>query len=70
LFNLQGQEQSIRRAVVLLEDWKSGHYFEGLGTPLTQWKAGQVIEWTYDTPHLAANIGFEPRYTLQITGHL
>lgn len=70
LFNLQGQEQSIRRAVVLLEDWKSGHYFEGLGTPLTQWKAGQVIEWIYDTPHLAANIGFEPRYTLQITGHL
>lgn len=70
LFDLQGQEQSIRRAVVLLEDWKSGHYFEGLGTPLTQWKAGQVIEWTYDTPHLAANIGFEPRYTLQVTGHV
>jgi hypothetical protein len=70
LFNLHGQEQSIRRAVVLLEDWKSGHYFEGQGTPLTQWKAGQVVEWTYDTPHLAANIGVEPRYTLQITGHL
>lgn len=70
LYKLQGQEHQIRRAVVLLEDWKSGHYFEGLGTPLTGWKAGQVIEWTYDTPHMAANIGLEPRYTLQITGHL
>ena len=70
LYNLQGQEHRISRAVVLLEDWKSGHYFEGLGTPLTGWKAGQVVEWTYDTPHMAANIGMEPRYTLQITGHL
>jgi hypothetical protein len=29
LFNLQGQEQRIRRAIVFLEDWKPGHYFEG-----------------------------------------
>jgi len=29
-----------------------------------------VIEWAYDTPHMAANIGLEPRYTLQITGHV
>jgi hypothetical protein len=28
LFNLQGQEKSIRRALVLLEDWKPGHYLE------------------------------------------
>jgi hypothetical protein len=27
-----------------------------------------VIEWMYDAPHMAANIGPEPRYTLQITG--
>jgi hypothetical protein len=55
---------------VFLEDWKSGHYFEGLGTPITQWHAGQTIEWSYDTPHMAANIGTKPRYTLQITGHI
>jgi hypothetical protein len=29
-----------------------------------------VVEWTYDTEHMAANCGFEPRYTLQITGHI
>jgi len=51
-----------------LEDWKSGHYFEGMGNPVTQWRAGDAVEWDYDTPHMAANIGLEPRYTLQITG--
>lgn len=70
LFNLRGQEHTIRRAVVLLEDWKSGHYLEVLGEPYTQWKAGQVVEWDYATPHMAANIGLENRYTLQITGHI
>jgi hypothetical protein len=70
IFNLQGQEQSIRRAVVFLEDWKSGHYFEAQGIPMLQWTAGTVVEWTYDALHMAANIGIEPRYTLQITGHI
>jgi len=32
-------------------------------------KSGDWISWNYDTPHMAANIGTEPRYTLQITGH-
>ena len=70
LFNLYGQEQSIRRAVVFLEDWTPGHYFEGMNVPLTQWTAGTVVEWNYDTPHMAANMGVAPRYTLQITGHV
>lgn len=70
LFDLQGQEQNIRRAIVFLEDWKSGHYFEAMGIPETKWSAGHVVEWSYDTPHMAANIGLEPRYTLQITGHI
>jgi hypothetical protein len=70
LFNLKGQEHNIRRAVVFLEDWDSGHYSELCGEPIVQWHAGDVIEWAYDAPHMAANIGFTPRYTLQITGHL
>jgi hypothetical protein len=41
-----------------------------MNDPLTKWTAGTVVEWTYDTPHMAANIGLEPRYTLQITGHV
>lgn len=70
IFNLQGQEQTIRRALVLLEDWKPGHYLEAMGEPVVNWHAGDTVEWVYDTPHMAANIGLEDRYTLQITGHL
>ena len=70
LFNLQGREHTIRRALVLLEDWRSGHYLEVMGEPVVKWRAGTVAEWVYDTPHMAANIGLEDRYTLQITGHL
>jgi hypothetical protein len=70
LYNLQGQEQRIRRAVIFLQDWQPGHYAEYLGEPLVKWTAGTVIEWTYDTPHMAANLGLIPRYTLQITGHV
>ena len=70
LYNLQGKEHTIRRAIVFLEDWKPGHYLELNGIPMVDWSAGTVVEWTYDAPHSAANIGLEDRYTLQITGHV
>lgn len=68
LFNLHGQEKRIHRAIVFLEDWQSGHYFEIDSRSYTDWRAGDAVEWCYDTPHMAANIGLIPRYTLQITG--
>ena len=70
LFGLQGQEQTIRRALVLMEDWKSGHYLEANNEAVVNWRAGLTVEWVYDTPHSAANLGLEDRYTLQITGHV
>jgi hypothetical protein len=70
LFNLQGYEHTIRRAIVFLEDWQPGHYFEAMDRSYADWRAGAVFEWNYDTPHLAANLGLTPRYTLQITGHV
>lgn len=70
LFDLTGKEQTIRRAIVLLEDWHPGHYLEVAGIPYVNWMAGDVVEWEYDTPHSSANIGVDTRYTLQITGHL
>jgi hypothetical protein len=70
LFDLKGEELMIRRAIVFLEDWRPGHYAEYMDVPYTQWQAGDTVEWQYDTPHMAANMGFTPRYTLQITGHL
>ena len=58
----------ICRAVVFLEAWQSGHYFEIDGTPITEWQAGDTLIWNYDVPHIAANMGMTDRYTLQITG--
>jgi hypothetical protein len=70
LFDLQGKEHTIRRAIIFLEDWQSGHYLELKGIPVTDWKKGFTVMWDYDAPHMAANIGLTPRYTLQITGHV
>jgi len=58
----------IRRAIIFLEDWKSGHYLEVDGEPFVKWKAGDWVMWNDATPHYAANIGQENRYTMQITG--
>jgi hypothetical protein len=70
IFGLQGQEHTIRRAVIFLQDWQPGHYLEVMDEPVVKWRAGDVVEWCYDTPHMAANMGSVPRYTLQITGHV
>lgn len=59
---------NVGRAVIFLEDWKSGHYFEINETPVVNWKKGDYILWRNDTPHMAANLGKENRYTMQITG--
>ena len=57
------------RVVVYLEDWASGHISEVDGVPVTNWRAGDYVFWESDTPHLAANIGLDKRFTLQLTGH-
>lgn len=56
------------RVVMMLEDWKPGHYFELDGVGYVNWKAGDWFKWKGEVPHAASNIGTEPRYTLQITG--
>lgn len=70
IFELENTFQSVHRAIVFLEDWSSGHYLEVADEPITKWSAGDVVTWWHDTPHLAANMGTTPRYTLQITGHV
>jgi hypothetical protein len=56
------------RVLVMLEDWKPGHYLEIDGRAITNWQAGDWYKWESNTPHAAANIGIEDRYTLQVTG--
>ncbi|CAB4133433.1 hypothetical protein UFOVP257_190 [uncultured Caudovirales phage] len=70
IFNLKGQEHTIRRAVVFLEPWQSGHYAECNGVPYVDWIRGFCLHWTWDSPHIATNMGTTPRYTLQVTGHI
>ena len=60
------ETDTVYRALVFLEDRKEGHIFEVDGK-LLDWKAGDFAMWENDTRHLAANIGTEPRYTVQIT---
>lgn len=57
----------ICRILVFLDDWKSGHYFEVDDDPIVNWKSGYCCMWLGESPHIAANIGRENRYTLQIT---
>jgi hypothetical protein len=59
---------SIWRAVVFLENWQSGHYFEIDSRNLGYWKKGDYVVWQNSVIHLAANVGETMRYTLQITG--
>lgn len=63
-------KSKIRRVLVFLEDWKPGHYFEVAGKGVVNWKAGDYCMWEPQVEHAASNIGIEPRYTLQITGHV
>jgi hypothetical protein len=67
IFNIDNTKK-INRCIVFLEDWKSGHYFEINYNAIVHWKAGDFVLWNSDAPHMAANLGVEPRYTLQITG--
>ena len=64
------KQSDIYRAIVFLDDWKPGHYFEYDKMPFTGWKKGDYVMYSHDIEHAASNIGVEPRYTLQITGTL
>lgn len=66
VFNVE--RKNVKRAIVFLENWKPGHYFEVAGTAITNWRKGDYVLWEPDSPHAASNIGVQPRYTLQITG--
>jgi len=62
------QRSDVYRAVIFLEDWKPGHYFEIDRTCVANYRAGEYVLWDADVPHAASNIGIDLRYTLQITG--
>lgn len=64
------QPELVYRAIVFLEDWKPGHYFEYNGELMGNWRKGEYVLYSANIEHAASNIGIKPRYTLQITGNL
>jgi hypothetical protein len=64
------ERELVYRAIVFLEDWKPGHYFEYDSRGIVNWKQGDYVIYSTDTPHAESNIGTSPRYTLQVTGIL
>lgn len=59
---------NVCRILVMMEDWKPGHYLEVDSVGIINWKAGDYYIWENNCSHAAANIGVDDRYTLQITG--
>jgi aspartyl/asparaginyl beta-hydroxylase (cupin superfamily) len=68
--NFDTKSRTIVRTVIFLDDWKQGHYLEMDRNPIVNWKAGDYVMWTSTLRHCAANLGFDERYTLQLTGFL
>jgi hypothetical protein len=62
--------EEIRRYSIFPEDWHWGHLFQVGNSCLTDWKKGDIITWNYKVPHLTANAGTVPKYTMRITGPL
>ena len=58
------------RVIVFPFDWESGHYFEIKECAITNWSAGDYVMWQGEVPHMAANMGGTPRYSIQLTGHV
>ena len=57
----------IARIIVFLEDSKPGHQL-WIEDQLCTGEAGSCFGWMFGTKHMAANLGEQDRYTLQITG--
>lgn len=55
------------RYLIMLEDWKMGHYFEIYNQPFVNWRAGDWIKIPRSEWHLAGNMGMEPFFSAQVT---
>jgi hypothetical protein len=60
---------SIERIILFLEDWKPGQILGIENEILSNWNAGNWVSWQGEAVHMAANLGHNDRYTLQITGY-
>jgi hypothetical protein len=68
IFNVE--KSKVWRAVVVLQDWEPGHYFDIEHRAIVNYKRGEFVLFDAFCEHSAANLGLKDRYTLQITGQL
>jgi hypothetical protein len=68
IFNVE--KSKVWRAVVVLQDWEPGHYFDIEHRAIVNYKRGEFVLFDAFCDHSAANLGLKDRYTLQITGQL
>jgi hypothetical protein len=55
------------RYLIMLEDWKLGHYYEIHNQPFVKWRKGDWVLFGQEDWHLAGNMGDEPFYSMQVT---
>ena len=67
LRNNISSEEKITRIIVFLHKPKAGHQL-WIEDQICVGDAGSYFGWEQDTVHMAANLGSEMRYILQITG--
>jgi hypothetical protein len=60
--------RTIVRVLVYLEHWKPGHQMSFDDGMLYNWKQGDTWIWPPGTPHIAANVGLEVKWTCNVTG--
>ena len=66
--NKQVQDKnSIMRIIVFLQDSIPGHQL-WIKDKICMGPAGSYFAWEGETEHMAANLGIEARYVLQLTG--
>jgi hypothetical protein len=56
------------RINIFLQDWQLGHIFEMNGETWMGYNKGDYTVIHKGVPHSVVNIGYHPRYTLQISG--
>ena len=65
-FDVAGLE--LVRINIMLQDKKIGHVLELEGEVLNNYRRGDYVYIFPGRLHLVANVGFEPRYTCQVSG--
>jgi hypothetical protein len=60
--------KNLVRYTIFLQDWEPGHIFVLDNEYVANYRAGDMYEWSDPLSlHAPANIGYNPRYTFQIT---